>query len=83
MFHGLQDATFKTVALTRKVISPAAQYPGRSDHIGGMYVERLSKGNRVVIAQYGIIGKIRLLYSGYGGGMLTFRGELISVSDLD
>lgn len=49
VYHGLQDATYKTVALTRMMTAPAAQQTGKWHHMGGTYLERLSKGDRVVI----------------------------------
>ena len=49
-------------------------------HIGGTFVERLSKGEKVAIADSGEHG---FVYSGDGGGILTFRGELMAVSNID
>ena len=48
-------------------------------HIGGTYVERLAAGDVVAI----IMGSDSndFVYSGDGGGVLTFRGELIAASN--
>ena len=46
--------------------------------IGGTFVERLSKGDRVEIRHSGEYG---FVYSGDGGGVLKFRGELIALSN--
>ena len=83
VYHGLQDATYKTVSLTRKLTAPEAQHDEKWHHIGGTFVERLSKGDRVVVAQTGITERIRFLFFESGGGALTFRGELIAVSHMN
>ena len=46
--------------------------------IGGTFVESLSAGDQVTIVQHG--KDSRFVYSGEGGGALTFEGELIAVS---
>ena len=48
-------------------------------HVGGNFVERLSRGDKVAVTQF---GKYDFVYSGGGGGPLTFRGELIALSEL-
>ena len=47
-------------------------------HIGGTFVERLATGDKVTIMQG---EKTSFVYSGDGGGPLTFRGELIAASN--
>ena len=44
--------------------------------IGGTFVERLSVGDRIRIAQQG--NRSQFVYSGDGGSALSFRGELIA-----
>ena len=66
--------------LTSKLNPAAVQYSNEKVHIGGTFVERLSKGERVAIAKTGDHG---FIYSGDGGGILTFKGELIAVSNID
>ena len=49
----------------------------KTTHVGGTLVERLAAGDKVRITQLGQNG---FVYSGDGGGALTFRGELIALS---
>ena len=48
-------------------------------HIGGTFVERLAAGDVVAIMQSDFSDGF--VYSGDGGGVLTFRGELIAPSN--
>ena len=48
-------------------------------HIGGTFVERLAAGDVVSITQSGYADGF--VYSDDGGGVLTFRGELIAPSN--
>ena len=63
----------KTKVKTRKWLSTEKM------HIGGTFVERLSGGDKVAVTRF---GKYDFVYSGEGGGPLTFRGELITHSEL-
>ena len=82
MAHFKQDEDKKTLLLTSKLNPSAVQWTGKfgieKTHIGGTFVERLSKGEKVAIAKTGERG---FVYSGDGGGILTFGGELIAVSN--
>ena len=61
------------------LMEPQVKYSeGKMKHIGGTFVERLGKGDRVAITQ---AGKYGFVYSGDGGGVLKFRGELIALSN--
>ena len=48
-------------------------------HIGGTFVERLAAGDMVYIIKGS--NSNDFVYSGDGGGALTFRGELIAASN--
>lgn len=48
--------------------------------IGGTYVVRLAAGDRVAIAHSKDTG-VGFIYPAYGDSVLTFRGELIAVSN--
>ena len=51
----------------------------KTTHIGGTFVERLAAGDDVAITQSSYSDGF--VYSDDGGGVLTFRGELIAPSN--
>ena len=80
--RGLEEPSYGIFA--SKLIPTPIGYKGKwnidNQHIGGSFVERLSKGDWAAIIQRGEHG---FIYSGDGGGVLTFSGELIAVSNID
>ena len=76
------EQTWPLCRVTSTRIRPDNVFYGvkRKDHIGGTYMERLEKGDRVAIAQD---GDHAFVYPAYGGSVLTFRGELIAVASMD
>ena len=61
------------------LMEPQVKYSeSKMKHIGGTFVERLGKGDRVEITHG---GEYDFVYSGDGGGVLKFRGELIALSN--
>ena len=61
------------------LMEPQAYYSeSKMRDIGGTFVERLGKGDRVEITHG---GEYDFVYSGHGGGVLKFRGELIALSN--
>ena len=84
VFHSATISTVEGIGRTSTSKLDFAEMSYRKNkmrHVGGTFVERLAVGDRVAIA-YQYHSDNNFVYSGEGGGPLTFRGELLAVSNM-